>query len=69
MPIRRLLRDSKRGPDAIEILTRAFDHALRSVSLVDRGDPLAEMLARQVLPFDPAVIAQAVLPHFENWQA
>src|SRR5258708_17849012 len=22
----------------------------------------------QVLPFDPAMIAQAVLPHFEEWQ-
>jgi hypothetical protein len=22
----------------------------------------------QVLPFDPAVIAQAVLPHFEDWR-
>jgi hypothetical protein len=54
MPIRRLLRDSKLEPDEIEILTRAFNHALRSLSLVDRDDPLAEMLARKVIEIGAA---------------
>ena len=36
MPIRRLLKGSELGADEIEILTRAFDQALRSLSVVDQ---------------------------------
>jgi hypothetical protein len=33
------------------------------------GTPLSRSVINdQVLSFDPAVIAQAVLPHFEDWQ-
>jgi hypothetical protein len=65
MPIRRLLQDRKLGPDEIEILTRAFDHALRLLSLVDRrDDPLAELVARKIIEVgtigvrDPAEISR-----------
>jgi hypothetical protein len=65
MPIRRLLQDSKLRPDEIKILTRAFDHALRLLSLVDRrDDPLAEMVARKIIEVgtidvrDPAEISR-----------
>ena len=66
MLIRRLLEGSKLGADEIEILTRAFDQALRSAYLIDRNapDPLVEMIARKVIEVgtsnvrDPARIAK-----------
>ena len=69
MPIRRLLNGSQLGADEIEILTRAFDQALRSLSLVDRNapDPLIEMIARKVVDIgattirEPAEIAKAAI--------
>lgn len=57
MPIRRLLQDSKMDPDEIEILTRAFNHALHSLSLIDRrDDPLADMVARKVIEIGATVV-------------
>ena len=67
MPIRRLLAGSKLATDEIDILTRAFDEALRSLSLVDRNDPLTEMIAQKVIEIgattirDPAEIAKTVV--------
>lgn len=67
MPIKRLLEDSKLDQDEIEILTRAFDHALRSLSLVDRrDDPLAEMVAKKVIEIgadvhDPVEISRIAI--------
>jgi hypothetical protein len=65
MPIGRLLTGSKLGTDEIENLTRAFDQALRSLHLVDRNDPLTEMIARKIIEIgatasrDPAEIETA----------
>lgn len=68
MPIRRLLQDSNLEADEIEILTRAFNHALRSLSLIDRrDDPLADMVARKVIEIgaigvrDPAEISKQAI--------
>lgn len=68
MPIRRLLQDSKLRADEIEILTLAFDHALRSLSLIDRrDDPLADLVARKVIEIgaigvrDPAEISKMAI--------
>ena len=64
MPIDRLLGDGKFGPEEVEILRRAFDRALRLLHLVDRGDPLAELVARKIIEIgatdvrDPAEIAK-----------
>ncbi|WP_050423631.1 hypothetical protein [Bradyrhizobium tropiciagri] len=49
MPINRLLRVGKYTPEEIELLNKAFDLALRSMGLVDRNDPLCEMVARKVI--------------------
>jgi len=60
---RPLLRDSKLAPEQIEILNKAFDRALRALHLVDRGDPICEMVARTVIEvakngmLDPDAIA------------
>ena len=48
MPINRLLKD-KRTPEEIELLNKAFNHALNLLGVVDRNDPLCDMVARKVL--------------------
>ena len=54
MPIGRLLKDGKIKPEEIERLDRAFTFTLRSLSLVDRDDPLCEIIARKVIEIDAA---------------
>jgi len=49
MPIYRLLQNMPMGPEDIRRLTTAFEHALRTLGIVDRGDPLAELLARKII--------------------
>ena len=49
MPINRLLANSKLRTDEIENLNSAFNRALRSLHLVDRDDPLAEIVARKII--------------------
>jgi len=34
------------GPEEISRLTTAYEQALRTIGIVDRADPLAELLAR-----------------------
>jgi hypothetical protein len=66
MPINRLLDASKLKPEEIDRLNRAFTFALRSLSLVDRNDPLTEMVAKKIIEIgatiaDPAELANAAL--------
>jgi hypothetical protein len=57
MPIRRLLQVSKLDADEIEILARAFNHALHSLSLIDRrDDPLADTVARKMIETGATVV-------------
>jgi hypothetical protein len=63
MPINRLLKDSNLTPEDIERLNKAYTFTLRSLSLVDRNDPLTEIVARKVIEIgvtvhDPAEIAR-----------
>ena len=64
MPIRRLLKDAKFEPHEVAVLTRAFDLALRALYLVDRDDPVCEIVARKVIEIgtngihDPREIAE-----------
>jgi hypothetical protein len=50
MPINRLL---KRGqvlkPEEVERLNKAYSYALHSLSVVDRNDPLTELVAKKVI--------------------
>jgi hypothetical protein len=59
MPINRLLANSKLGPDEIENLNLAFQQALRSLDLVDRDDPLAELVARKIIGIDATGVHDA----------
>jgi hypothetical protein len=37
------------GPEEISRLTAAYEQALRTIGIVDRDDPLAELLARKII--------------------
>jgi hypothetical protein len=55
MPINQLLKDGEHTPDEIARLNKAFSLALQSLSLVDRNDPLCEMVARKVIEVADAI--------------
>jgi hypothetical protein len=67
MPINRLLSDSKLSPEQIEVLNAAFNRALRELHLVDRNDPVCEIVARKIIEIgqggllDPEAIADATV--------
>jgi hypothetical protein len=54
MPINRLLKEGKFKPEEVERLNRAFALALSLLGLVDRNDPICEMVARKVIDIDAA---------------
>jgi hypothetical protein len=70
MPIQRLLREGKLKPEEAERLTRAYICALRSLSLVDRNDPLTELIAKNIIEIgasgvrDPLEISKLVVRKF-----
>ncbi len=51
MPILRLLEGSGLGAEDIERLRCAYENALRALHLVDRNDPVAEIVARKIIEF------------------
>jgi hypothetical protein len=59
MPINRLLANSKLRTDEIENLNSAFKQALRSLHLVDRDDPLAEIVARKIIEISATGVRDA----------
>lgn len=54
MPINRILRDGTFKPEEVERLNRAFTFTLCSLHLVDRNDPVCEIVARKVIEIDAA---------------
>ena len=70
MPIIRLLKDGEFAPEEVERLNRAFSFTLKSLSLVDRNDPLCEIVARMVIQIhaagthDPKEIAKIAARDF-----
>jgi hypothetical protein len=49
MPINQLLKDSKINHDDVELLTAAFNLALRELQLLDRNDTVCDIVARKVI--------------------
>jgi hypothetical protein len=56
MPINRLFREGKFKPEEVERLNRAFIFTLHHLDLVDRNDPVCEIVARKVMDIDAAGI-------------
>jgi hypothetical protein len=54
MPIDRLFRDGKIKAEEVERLNRAFTFALDRLNLVDRNDPICDIVARKVIEIDRA---------------
>ena len=49
MPIIRLLKQTSFNPDNIKIIVAAFDGARHALGLVDRDDPLNELVAKTII--------------------
>jgi len=49
MPINRLLIESKLNAQDVKRLNEAFDLTLRELHLVDRNDPICELVARRII--------------------
>jgi hypothetical protein len=51
MPINRVLQScgGSFAPDDIKVLNTAYEDALRALCLVDRNDPLTELVAKKVV--------------------
>lgn len=67
LPINHLLFGSKITPEEMNRLNKAYTFALRSSGLVDRNDPLTELIARKVIEIgatgvsDPGMISELAL--------
>src|SRR6516225_6011199 len=49
MTIRRLLKNSSLSPEGVNRLVAAYQKTLRTLDLVDRHDPVAEIVAKKVI--------------------
>jgi hypothetical protein len=59
MAIYRLLQNSPLGPEEIDVLTDAYERALRKLGLVDRNDPITEMVAKKVIDLGQRGVREA----------
>ncbi|MGY3591618.1 L-serine deaminase [Bradyrhizobium sp. USDA 4341] len=59
MPIDRLLQGSKLRPEEIERLSLAYARTLPSLCLVDRDDPIAEIVAKKVIEIGASGVSDA----------
>ena len=60
MPITRLLERSTFTPDQRQVLELAFNITLRKLNLVDRNDPICEIVARKVIKIGSSGATHAV---------
>jgi len=49
MAIYRLIANGSFGPEEIEAMTAAYEGALIDLNLVDRNDPLTELIAKAIV--------------------
>jgi hypothetical protein len=49
MAIYRLFKNSPMGPEEISCLADAYEQTLRTLCLVDRNDPLTELIAKKII--------------------
>jgi hypothetical protein len=72
MSIDRLLTDSKLTPEERSVLKLAFDRTLRKLYLVDRNDPVCEIVARKIIEIgasdatNPTAISEIVVRQFSD---
>ena len=61
MPIYRLLQNSPLGPEEIKVLADAYERTLQKLSLVDRNDPVAEIIAKKIIELGQRGVREAKL--------
>jgi hypothetical protein len=67
MPICRSLQNLPMGPEEIARLTAAYEQTLRTTGLVDRNDPITEMIARKIIEIsqkgvrDPTLLSELTI--------
>ena len=67
MPINRLLAGTVTPPEEIARLNDAYERALHDLCLVDRDDPLTEIIAKKIIEVcstgisDPAEISERAI--------
>jgi hypothetical protein len=72
MSIDRLLTDTKLTPEEQSVLKLAFSRTLRKLYLVDRGDPVCEIVARKIIEAgaagatNPTAISDIVVRQFSD---
>lgn len=49
MPLQRLLQQASFGPAEISVLTNAYEAALKLLRLIDRTDPVCELIAAKII--------------------
>jgi hypothetical protein len=49
MAIYRLLQNSPMGPEEIAVLTEAYELTLKKLDLVDRSDPITQIVAKKII--------------------
>lgn len=57
--MRGMLQNSPLRREEIKVLTEAYEHALQKLGLVDRNDPIAEMLAKKIIELGQRGVRQA----------
>ena len=60
MPIFQLLEKRNFTPEQRHVLELAFNNTLRKLNLVDRNDPICEMIARSVIKIGESGVTNAV---------
>jgi len=49
MAIYRLLKTLPMGPEEIAVLAEAYEHTLRKLNLVERSDPVTQLIAKKII--------------------
>jgi hypothetical protein len=71
LAIYRLLKNSPLSPDDVSSVTAAYHHALHSLCVKDRDDPLTEMIAKKIVKIaqtgikDPVQISALAIKELE----
>jgi hypothetical protein len=72
MPIKRLITEGVFEPKQIATMTQAYEQALQRLQLVDRDDPLTEIVAKKIIELakrgelDPAALCEKALADLDQ---
>ena len=67
MPFRHLIQEATFDPEAIEIMSAAYEGVCKALSLADRDDPLTALVAKKIIELasrgerDPDLICREAL--------